>query len=123
VTAQAEQTTDYVPARWLRLVVVLWFGPHWWATHLGVTYLVVPETCELDIQWTLHLITLACLAGTAVGAWASVGLLRRATPLRAADRYALRDGYLAWVGLALNLFFAAVIIAENVPRWFLDACW
>jgi hypothetical protein len=123
VSAQAEQTTDYVPAGWLLLVVVLWSGPHWWATHLGLTYLVVPETCELGLQWTLHLISVACLAGTAVGAWASVRLLRRATPLRAADRHALRDGYLAWMGLSLNVFFGAVVVAENVPRWFLDACW
>jgi hypothetical protein len=123
MSAPTDETIEYVPTGWRRLLVALWSGPHWWATHLGLTYLVVPETCMLGIQWTLHLITVGCLAGAAVGAWVSRGIIRRAVPLRDRDRYALRDGYLGWLGLSMCIFFGAVIVAENLPRWFLDACW
>ena len=92
MSAPTDETLDYVPAGWGRLLVALWSGPHWWATHLGLTYLVVPETCALGIQWTLHLITVACLAGTVAGGWVSLGLLRRGVPQREVNRYALRDG-------------------------------
>ena len=123
MSAPTDETTEYVPAGGGRLTVALSSGPLWWAVHLGLTYLVVPETCTLGIQWTLHLITVVCLAGAAVGAWVSRGVVRRANPLRDRDRYALRDGYLGWIGLSLCVFFGAVIVAENLPRWFLDACW
>lgn len=114
---------DYEPAGWPRVLWVIWSGPHWWATHLALSYLVVPDTCRLDIQWTLHLITVVCLAGTIVGGWMSLRMVRRSVPLRSTNRYALRDGYVGWNGLALNAFFGLVVVAENIPRWFLDACW
>ena len=117
------EATDYTPAGWFRLLVTVASGPHWWAMHLGLVYLVVPETCELDIQWTLHLITLGTLVGAAVGGWVSLGVLRRARPYRERDRYALRDGYLGWLGLSMSVFFGAVIIVEGLPAWFLSACW
>ena len=123
MSAPTDELTEYVPAGGGRLTVALASGPFWWGLHLGLTYLVVPETCLLGIQWTLHLITVACLAGAAAGAWVSHGIIRRANPLRDRDRYALRDGYLGWIGLSLCVFFGAVIVAENLPRWFLDACW
>ena len=123
MSAPTDEMTEYVPSGGGRLAVALASGPGWWAVHLGLTYLVVPETCMLGIQWTLHLITVGCLVGAGIGAWVSRGIIHRATPLRDRDRYALRDRYLGWMGLSLCLFFGAVIVAENLPRWFLDACW
>lgn len=123
MSAPTDEATDYTPAGWRRLLVALGSGPGWWAVHLGLTYLVVPETCALGIQWTLHLITIVSLAGCAAGAWVARGMVARATPVRDLDRDAQRDGYLGWIGLALCVFFGAVVVAENLPRWFLDACW
>lgn len=113
----------YEPASWIRLIVVLWSGPHWWATHLGLTYLVVPETCMYGLEWTLHLITVGTAAGCVVGWWVSRRLLQHANHHREVDRYARRDAYLAWGGIFLGLFFLAVTLMEGVPALFLSPCW
>ena len=123
MSAEVDDATNYTPATPLRLAVAAIAGPAWWAIHLGLTYLVVPEACELGIQWTLHLITVAMLAATAGTGAMTLGVLRRAGQHRDRDRYAQRDAYVAWLGMAMHIFFAAVIVAENLPRWFLDACW
>jgi hypothetical protein len=115
--------TGYEPAGWLRLLVVLWSGPHWWATHLGLTYLVVPETCELGLEWTLHVITAGTALGCLVGWWVSRGVIRRAGGFREVDRHARRDAYLGWIGVFLGLFFLAVTLMEGVPAFFLSPCW
>ena len=123
MSAPTDEATAYVPTGWLRLIVAVWSGPHWWATHLGLTYLVIPETCMLGLEWTLHLITLGTALGCAVGVWVSRNIIRRANADRDRDRYAQRDAYIGWVGLSLSVFFLAVTLMEGVPAWFLSPCW
>ncbi len=122
-TSPSGTATGYEPAGWLRLIVALWSGPHWWATHLGLTYLVVPETCEYGLEWTLHLITVGTALGCAVGWWVSRGVVRRAAAHRDVDRYARRDAYLGWIGVFMSVFFLAVTLMEGVPALFLSPCW
>lgn len=115
--------SSYEPAGWRRLVVVLWSGPHWWATHLGLTYLVVPQTCDLGLAWTLHLLTAVTALGCLSGWWVSRGVIRCANGFREVDPYARRDAYLGWIGVFLCLLFLAVVLMEGTPAFFLSPCW
>lgn len=122
MSAPAEESTGYHPAGWLRLTVALALAVHSWAVHLGLTYLVVPETCAAGAEWVLHTITLGTALGCGVGLWVAAALLRRANEVRDRDRYARRDAYLGWVGVAMSAFFLAVTVVEGIPALFISPC-
>ena len=120
--ADAPDATGYRPAGWLWLSVAVFLSSFSWAVHLGLRYLVIPEVCQLDAVWILHLISVFCFTGAAVGLHTAWRLRRHADPYRQSDRYARRDAYLGWIGIAKAVFFAAVILAEVTPALFIHPC-
>jgi hypothetical protein len=120
--AEAPDATGYRPAGWLWLSVSVFLSSFAWAAHLGLRYLVIPEVCALDAVWILHAISVVCFTTAGAGLFSAWRLRRHADPHRLADRYARRDAYLGWIGVAKAVFFAMVILAEVVPALFIHPC-
>lgn len=116
--------TDASP--WLTpaaLLAGMFAGPVAWATDLVVSYVLVHPTCKGQHAGILHAATFAALAVIVAGAaiaWRSL----QQTPRRPTDGGASLDRarFMALLGLASSAFFGAVVIAEAIPRWVLDAC-
>jgi hypothetical protein len=112
--------------RWLTptpLLAGVFAGPVAWATDLVISYVLVDPACKGQHVVALHATTFVALAVTAAGAviaWRS--LLQ--TPQRPTDGGDPIDRarFMAVLGLASSAFFGAVVIAEAIPRWVLDAC-
>lgn len=97
-------------------------GPFWWACHLGVSYWLIPRLCVWGTRWPVHVLTVVTLALIA-RAVISGRQLVRSDPNTTGGPGAVRDVFLGWVGLAMSVFFAAVVVAEWLPSLFLDPCW
>lgn len=107
----------------LRRIDAVVGGPLWWATHLGLTYWLVPRACRWQAEWPLHLVTVAALA--LIGrAWLSGAQLVRGARLAgtAVDRTAQRDLFLGWTGMLLAVLFGAVVLYEGIPNAIIDPC-
>jgi hypothetical protein len=109
-------------------ITLLWIGmlagPTAWALDLTISYALVQWTCGHRSPFVLHLITLGALLVTAGGAAASWTALQRTPPdaLDDGPRPFDRGRFMAIVGLLISALFALMMIANDLPRWVLDAC-
>jgi hypothetical protein len=105
----------------LRRIDAVLGGPVWWATHLGLTYYLVPRACTpLGSVWPLHAATVVLVLLCARAALSAIQIGRAAR--EESGEEARRDNYLSWLGLALAIFFGAVILAEGTPAFFQSPC-
>lgn len=112
----------------------IWFawlgGAVAWATHITLSYAILPYVCAGGPELTLHVLT----AGTAIIAGGAVGMGWRAlhrlghddpqTPPHGGDRRNLRaDRFLAASGALLSAFFLSLILVEGLQVLLLaDPC-
>lgn len=108
--------------------VVLWAGvmagPLAWALHQQVSYMLVPTACAKGTEGFLHLITLGALLVAAAGAWIAWRSWKR-LPEGSLDEGPTKESrrrFMALWGLILSLAFSLVIVAQEIPNWFLGAC-
>lgn len=113
--------------RWLS-PLPLWTGilagPIAWAADLTASYALVKWVCSSRQFSVLHLITLLSILAVISGAWISwLGLqqTRREMPTDGGQPGA-RARFMAILGLASSAFFILAILANEMPRWVLDAC-
>lgn len=93
--------------------------PMIWGLHQQLSYALTPSACEARAEWWLHSLTvLAVLAAAAVAflAWSEL----RRLPEEPTERS--RSRFLAAAGIGSGLFFLVVILATELPNWFLGAC-
>jgi putative membrane protein len=111
--------------------VRLWFGalggPAAWFVHLVLTYALVPVVCRtVAPELLLHGATVlfgAVAAGAAVVAWRNLTRVRGSSESVPTHRNALtRVRFMAQAGLALDILFLLVIIAEGSPALIHDPC-
>lgn len=98
-----------------RLAFAVGGAPAAWATHLGISYLIVPESCRWGTVAGLHAVTVVTLA-VAVASLVVAGRLRSA-----ADG----DGDAAFAGTAgliIGAIFLVAIVAEGMLPFLLDPC-
>lgn len=99
-------------------------GLVWWACHLGATYWLIPRMCSIGSAWPVHLVTVLLVGLVVRAGWSATRLVRAGrADLQAGASDARRDVFLGWNGLALSIFFGAVIVAQWSPVLWLDPCW
>jgi cation transport ATPase len=89
--------------------------PMVWALHQQLSYALTPSACEARAEWWLHALTVL-----AVLAVAGVTFLAWGEHRRLADES--RSRFLAASGIGSGFFFLVVILATELPNWFLGAC-
>jgi hypothetical protein len=94
-------------------------GPVAWSLDLALSYGLVRWVRHLDTRAPVYAVTALALAVLAVGAWAALRLL--AHPRGHERRVADRARFMARSGLAMQLFFLAVLAADLVPKLLLGA--
>lgn len=118
--------TQRLPKKELDLV--LWLGilagPFAWALQQQVSYMLTPSVCEAGQQWWLHLVSLAALLVALAGGLLAWTTLRRfgTGPIDQGEMRNTRARFMAVSGMGLSAFFAVVVVATEVPNWFLGAC-
>ena len=90
-----------------------------WALHQQLSYALTPSACEARAEWWLHALTvLAVLA--AAGVTFLVWMEHQRLPREPTE--GSRSRFLAASGIGSGLFFLIVILATELPNWFLGAC-
>lgn len=134
-----------------RDVIGLWTGilagPILWFTHQQVSFVLVPWVCDHGGVMWLHVTTVVLLVGTTSAGLLARGYWRRQNrepspaeeaprekapnespeaddPPPRAERMAVhqRVRFMAILGVFGCLFFSLVIIAQEIPNFFLDPC-
>lgn len=93
--------------------------PMIWALHQQLSYALTPSACEARGEWWLHSLTVLAVlavAGVTFLAWGEHQRLPR-EPTEGS-----RSRFLAASGIGSGLFFLIVILATELPNWFLGAC-
>lgn len=107
----------------LQMLLVL-APPVVWFLHQQTSYMVTPSACEARAEWWLHLVTAVALllvAGSTFLAWAEHQRLPK-EPTDEGDTVATRSRFLTASGIGSGVFFAIVIVATELPNWFMGAC-
>lgn len=97
------------------LVLAVLGAPGAWAAHLGVSYLIVPESCRAGTPGWLHLVTaLAVVAAAActATAWRVLHGADGDRPLR----------LLGGLGLVVGLLFTAAVLVQGLLVLLVDPC-
>ena len=95
-----------------------------WALHQQLSYALTPSACEARAEWWLHALTVLALlavAGATFLAWGEHRRLPR-TSTDKGDTLTGRRRFLAASGIGSGVFFFVVILATELPNWFLGAC-
>ena len=109
----------------LRLWTGIFAGPFAWFAHQQVSFVMVPWVCRNGEIYWLHLLTVACLAATALAGriawdtWKRERHKTRSEPFRPGQQRVI---FMAVLGVLGCAFFAAVIVAQEIPNLFLDPC-
>lgn len=85
--------------------------PMIWALHQQLSYALTPSACEARAEWWLHGLTVLAvlaMAGVTFLAWS--------------ERQREARSFFAAAGIGNGLFFLIVILATELPNWFLGAC-
>jgi len=120
------ERTEHVPERRrsLSLAAGFFLAPFAWGTQLLVNYSLTPTACVDEQKWLLHLVSLAALVtalGGALIAWSTWTRLTSGSTVEGDPRESGRR-FMALTGVALSFFFALVILALELPNWWLDPC-
>lgn len=113
------QRAEPLERRDVLLSLLMLAPPLIWALHQQLSYALTPSACEARAEWWLHALTvLAVLAAAGVTflAWGE----HRRLPDEPTERS--RSRFLAAAGIGSGLFFLIVILATELPNWFLGAC-
>ena len=120
------ERTEHVPERRRSQALAAGFflAPFAWMIQLLANYSLTPTACVDERTWMLHLVSLIALVtalGGTVIAWSA---WRRLTSGSTVDGDARESGrrFMALVGTVQSIFFALVILALELPIWWLDPC-
>jgi hypothetical protein len=121
----AEEITHVPDRRRTQLLAAgMFLAPFAWGFQLITNYSLTPTACATGREWLLHLVSLAAvlaaLGGTLI-AWRTKTRLTSGSTEEGDAREAGRR-FLALAGLVLSAFFVLVIVAEELPNWWLSAC-
>lgn len=111
--------------RSLALAAGAFLAPMAWALQLQINYSLTQTVCENGQEWMLHLVSLAALFLAAAGAaiaWWTWSRLTSGSTLEGEDPRRAGRRFVALGGLGLSLFFLLVIVAMDLPNWWLSAC-
>lgn len=114
VEERVEQERERRTLRWWAGVALIILGALIaWALRFAVGYLLAPAACEVGmwVQWLTSGVFLLAGAGALA---LNLRLLR--TEVDVATRF------LAYVGIALNVYFLGVMLLETSALIFVDAC-
>jgi len=99
--------------------VLMLAPPMIWALQQQLSYALTPSACEARADWWLHLLTVLAVlavAGVTFLAWSDYQRL----PREPGDPS--RRRFLAASGIGSGSLFLIVILATELPSWFLGAC-
>ena len=117
-TAKYQEARGLIPL-WIGLLT----GPIVWAAHMEANFALVEWACP-NHDWIIHAVSVAALLIVAVAglvaarAWKDTGG-------QGPDEQATlisRSRYMAIMGMVLSAGFFLVILAQEIPSWFLTAC-
>lgn len=94
---------------------VLWMlaPPTFWALQQQISYALTPSACAARAEWWLHAVSVLALVAVAGITFLALAEYRRLTGL---------NRFLAAAGIGSGSFFLLVIVATELPNWFLGAC-
>jgi hypothetical protein len=95
-------------------------APLLWGAALGLSYVLVPVSCDLGTTLPLHAVRAATTAGSLAAAYGSYGVWRAAQGTE--SRVVGRIGFLAFLGIVVASFSALLIVAEGVANFVVDPC-
>jgi hypothetical protein len=106
----------------------LWAGvvgaPSLWAVHLQLNYMLVPWVCMTHHEWVLHAVTIVSLIGSAWCVYlCSTELRRKDDPDPTASPANDRSRFTAMVGMMSSALFTLLILAQDLPTFFISPCW
>lgn len=120
------ERTEHVPERrrTLALAAGFFLAPFAWAAQLLVNYSLTPTACVSGQTWMLHVVSLAALVTAAGGAVIASSAWKRLTSGSTVEGNPYESGrrFMALSGLVLSAFFVLVILAQEIPTWWLDPC-
>jgi hypothetical protein len=106
------------------LYLGVFLPPAAWFLHLVASFTLAAQLCSGRHEWVLHAVGVAALLVVVAGgllAWRNwKGTGRRLNEDRGGT--IARSNFLAVAGLASTAFFGLVILASEVPNWFLPPC-
>lgn len=105
-----------VEKRDVLLSLLMLAPPMIWALHQQLSYALTPSACEARAEWWLHLLTVLALLAVAGITFLAWGEHRRLPEVESRSRF------LAASGIGSGAFFLIVIVATELPNWFLGAC-
>lgn len=123
--------TDLLPARshWdgaglAMLVGGFLAGPAAWGLNLMVNYSLVKPVCATGSPFILTAVSIAALALTLTGAFASwrCWLRLRDAGTGEGGKVVDRSYFLALTGMVLNMFFVLLIAVSTVPHFVVSPC-
>lgn len=114
MTNPAPQQSHDRPPAWTLGFATLG-APAAWAAHLGLSYLIVPESCRWGTTVGLHLVTLT-MAVTGVVATLLAGRVLRHAGDDAVERF------VGSTGLVVGVLFTVAILVGGLPVWLVDPC-
>jgi hypothetical protein len=108
--------------------VLVWTGilisPTVWFLHLEVSFALAPLACSGQGKHVIHVVTIMCLALTAVAAVMSWDQWNRLEPevTGQSNQAIVRRRAMALSGIALSCLFFLVIVAQSLPSLMMAGC-
>jgi tellurite resistance protein TehA-like permease len=96
-------------------------GPAAWALHMQANYSLVPWVCKNGGEIFIHLVTVAALLITAVGAFAAWRAWQEKREA-GADGEDSRSHFMGALGLLMSGLFFVVIVAQEIPSFIFHPC-
>lgn len=118
--------TAHVPDRRRTQILTagMFLAPSAWALQLLINYSLTTTVCATGQAWLLHLVSLlaalTALGGALLARTAWTRLTSGSSQEGDADASSRR--FLALTGMILSAFFVLVIVAGDLPAWWLSPC-
>jgi hypothetical protein len=97
-------------------------GPVAWGLHMQTNYSLVPWVCKNGGEIFIHLVTIAALLITAVGALAAWRGWQQGRDEEEANGEGSRSHFMGALGLLTSGMFFLVIIAQEIPSFIFHPC-
>jgi hypothetical protein len=112
---------------WLTPVALWWgilAGPVAWASDLVISYALVKPACGAQRSASVQLVGALALVLVITGGVTAWRALHDTSPREPTDggRSIDRARFMALLGVTISTFFIAVVFAEAIPVWVIDAC-